>query len=164
MDSQATHRVGFGYDVHRLEPGRRLVIGGTEIPWNKGCAGHSDGDPLIHAICDAMLGAAGAGDIGTHFPDNSPEFKDIDSRILLKRTAEIISASGYRIIQADTTVCLEKPKISSYFPEMIKQVAGTLKIEESQISVKAKTGERIGFVGREEGVAAYAVVVLEKLS
>lgn len=155
-------RVGFGYDVHRLEPGRRLVIGGTEIPWDKGCAGHSDGDPLIHAICDAMLGAAGAGDIGTHFPDNSPEFRDIDSRILLKRTAEIISASGYRIIQADTTVCLEKPKISSYIPEMIKQVAGTLEIEESQISVKAKTGESIGFVGREEGVAAYAVILLEK--
>jgi 2-C-methyl-D-erythritol 2,4-cyclodiphosphate synthase len=156
-------RIGFGYDIHRLEPGRRLVIGGTEIPWGKGCAGHSDGDPLIHAICDAMLGAAGAGDIGTHFPDNSAEFKDIDSRILLQKTAEIIAAAGYKLVQADSTVCLEKPKISSYIPAMIKQIALTLKVNEGQISVKAKTGEKIGFVGREEGVAAYAVVLAEKL-
>ncbi len=155
-------RVGFGYDIHRLEAGRRLVIGGTEIPWTKGCAGHSDGDPLIHAICDAMLGAAGAGDIGIHFPDNSDEFMNIDSRILLSRTVGIIASSGYRVIQADSTVCLEKPKIASYIPAMVKQIAATLGVEEGQISVKAKTGERIGFVGREEGVAAYAVVVLEK--
>jgi 2-C-methyl-D-erythritol 2,4-cyclodiphosphate synthase len=156
-------RIGFGYDIHRLEPGRRLVIGGTEIPWGKGCAGHSDGDPLIHAICDAMLGSAGAGDIGTHFPDNSPEFKDIDSRILLQKTAEIIADAGYKLVQADSTVCLEKPKINSYIPAMIKQIALTLKVSEGQISVKAKTGEKIGFVGREEGVAAYAVVIVEKL-
>jgi 2-C-methyl-D-erythritol 2,4-cyclodiphosphate synthase len=156
-------RVGFGYDIHRLETGRRLIIGGTEISWNKGCAGHSDGDPLIHAICDAMLGAACAGDIGTHFPDNSDEFKDIDSRILLSKTVEIIAAAGYRILQADTTVCLEKPKIASYIPAMVKQIATTLGVKEGQISVKAKTGEGIGFVGREEGVAAYAVVVLEQI-
>jgi 2-C-methyl-D-erythritol 2,4-cyclodiphosphate synthase len=156
-------RVGFGYDIHRLETGRRLIIGGTEISWNKGCAGHSDGDPLIHAICDAMLGAACAGDIGTHFPDNSDEFKDIDSRILLSKTVEIIAAAGYRILHADTTVCLEKPKIASYIPAMVKQIATTLGVKEGQISVKAKTGEGIGFVGREEGVAAYAVVVLEQI-
>lgn len=155
-------RVGFGYDIHRLEAGRRLVIGGTYIPWEKGCAGHSDGDPLIHALCDAMLGAAGAGDIGTQFPDNSDEFKDIDSRILLKRTVDIIAKAGYSIIQADSTVCLEKPRIAAYISSMKKEIAGILGIEENQISVKAKTGEKIGFVGREEGVAAYAVVVLEK--
>lgn len=154
-------RVGFGYDIHRLEAGRRLIIGGTEIPWTKGCAGHSDGDPLIHAICDAMLGAAGAGDIGTHFPDNSDEFMNIDSRILLSKTIDIIASAGYRIIQADSTICLEKPKIVSYIPAMVKQIATTIGVPERQISVKAKTGERIGFVGREEGVAAYAVVVLE---
>lgn len=156
-------RVGFGYDIHRLEAGRRLIIGGTEISWNKGCTGHSDGDPLIHAICDAMLGAAGAGDIGTHFPDNSNEFKDIDSRILLSKTVDIIAEAGYKIVQADTTVCLEKPKIASYIPAIVRQIATTLGVQEGQISVKAKTGEGIGFVGREEGVAAYAVVVLEKL-
>lgn len=156
-------RIGFGYDLHRLETGRRLVIGGTEITWSKGCAGHSDGDPLIHAICDAMFGAAGAGDIGKHFPDNSPEFKDIDSRILLQKTVEIVAASGYRIIQADSTVCIERPKISPYIPAMIEQLAAILGISETQLSIKAKTGEKIGFVGREEGIAAYAVVVLEKI-
>jgi 2-C-methyl-D-erythritol 2,4-cyclodiphosphate synthase len=156
-------RIGFGYDIHRLEEGRRLVIGGTEIPWHKGCIGHSDGDPLIHAICDAMLGAAGAGDIGKHFPDNSPEFKDIDSRILLRKTVDIVAKTGYRFAQADSTVCLEKPKISSFIPAMIEQLAATLGVQKDQLSVKAKTGEKIGFVGREEGVAAYAVVLLEKI-
>jgi len=157
-------RIGFGYDIHRLEPGRRLIIGGVEIPWSKGCAGHSDGDPLIHAICDAMLGAAGAGDIGTHFPDNSSEFKDIDSRILLKRSSEIVSSAGYKFIQADSTVCLEKPKIGPFIPAMVEQLANTLGVQKDQLSIKAKTGEKIGFVGREEGVAAYAVVLLEKVN
>jgi 2-C-methyl-D-erythritol 2,4-cyclodiphosphate synthase len=156
-------RIGFGYDIHRLEAGRRLVIGGTEIPWDKGCAGHSDGDPLIHAICDAMLGAASAGDIGKNFPDNSPEFKDIDSRILLRKTVDIVAKAGYRFVQADSTVCLEKPKISSFIPAIIEQLAITLGVQKDQLSVKAKTGEKIGFVGREEGVAAYAVVLLEKI-
>jgi 2-C-methyl-D-erythritol 2,4-cyclodiphosphate synthase len=156
-------RVGFGYDIHRLVTGRKLVIGGTEISCDKGCAGHSDGDPLIHALCDAMLGAACAGDIGTHFPDNSDEFKDIDSRILLSKTLDIITTTGYRIIQADTTICLEKPKIASYIPSMVRQIITILGVQEGQISIKAKTGEGIGFVGREEGVAAYAVVVLEQI-
>jgi 2-C-methyl-D-erythritol 2,4-cyclodiphosphate synthase len=156
-------RVGFGYDIHRLEPGRRLVIGGTEIPWDKGCAGHSDSDPLIHALCDAMLGAAGAGDIGRHFPDHSPDFKDIDSRILLQKTVDIIALAGYKLIQADSTVCIERPKLSPHIPAMIGQLSAILGVPETQLSVKAKTGEKIGFVGREEGVAAYAVVLLEKM-
>lgn len=155
-------RIGFGYDIHRLEEGRKLMVGGVEIPWNKGCAGHSDGDPLIHAICDAMLGAASAGDIGQHFPDHSPEFKDIDSRILLNKTIDIVKSYGYRLAQADTTVCLERPKISPFIPAMIEQLSGILGIQKDHLSIKAKTGEKIGFVGREEGVAAYAVVLLDK--
>lgn len=155
-------RVGFGYDIHRLEEGRKLIIGGVEIPWHKGCAGHSDGDPLIHAICDAMFGAAGAGDIGQHFPDHSPEFKNIDSRILLRKTVDIVKDAGYRLVQADTTVCLERPKLNPHIHSMIEQLAGILGIPESQLSIKAKTGEKIGFIGREEGVAAYAVVLLER--
>ena len=155
-------RIGFGYDIHRLEAGRKLMVGGIEIPWNKGCAGHSDGDPLIHAICDAMLGSVSAGDIGQHFPDHSPEFKDIDSRILLQKTIDIVESFGYRLAQADTTVCLERPKISPFIPAMIEQLSGILGIQKDHLSIKAKTGEKIGFVGREEGVAAYAVVLLEK--
>ena len=155
-------RIGFGYDIHRLEAGRKLMVGGIEIPWDKGCAGHSDGDPLIHAFCDAMLGAASAGDIGQHFPDHSPEFKDIDSRILLRKTKDIITNAGYRLIQADSTVCLERPKISPFIPAMIEQLSDILGVEKNHLSIKAKTGEKIGFVGREEGVAAYAVVLLEK--
>ncbi|KPK80953.1 MAG: 2-C-methyl-D-erythritol 2,4-cyclodiphosphate synthase [Bacteroides sp. SM23_62_1] len=157
-------RIGFGFDVHPLEEGPRLVIGGIDIPWNKGCAGHSDGDPLIHAICDAMLGAVAAGDIGTHFPDTSPEFKGIDSRILLARTNEIIRIKGYRLIQIDSTICLEKPKIASYLTSMVKSLADILGTDPENISVKATTTEKLGFVGREEGVAAYAVVLLEKMS
>jgi len=155
-------RIGFGYDIHRLEAGRKLIIGGIEVPWNKGCAGHSDGDPLIHAICDAMLGAVSAGDIGQHFPDQSPEFKDIDSRILLHKTIDIVKSYGYRLAQADTTVCIERPKLNPHIPAMIEQLAGILGIPKDHLSIKAKTGEKIGFVGREEGVAAYAVVLLEK--
>jgi 2-C-methyl-D-erythritol 2,4-cyclodiphosphate synthase len=156
-------RVGFGYDIHRLEEGRKLVIGGVEISWHKGCAGHSDGDPLIHALCDAMFGAAGAGDIGQHFPDHTPEFKNIDSRILLHKTADIIKDYGYRLVQADTTVCLERPRLSPHIPLMIEQLAHILGIPKEDLSIKAKTGEKIGLVGREEGVAAYAVVLLERI-
>ena len=155
-------RIGFGFDVHPLETGRKMVIGGIEIPWNKGCAGHSDGDPLIHALCDAMLGAAGAGDIGTHFPDTSPEFKGISSKILLEKTKDIVHLKGYQFIQADSTVCLEKPKISSFIPSMIQTLSDILKTDPGNISVKATTMEKLGFVGRQEGVAAYAVVLLEK--
>jgi 2-C-methyl-D-erythritol 2,4-cyclodiphosphate synthase len=156
-------RIGFGYDIHRLEAGRKLIVGGINIPWHKGCAGHSDGDPLIHAICDAMLGATSSGDIGQHFPDSSPEYKDIDSRILLHKTIDIIKSAGYKLVQADTTVCLEKPKISPFIPAMIQQLVGILGVQENQFSIKAKTGEKIGFVGREEGVAAYAVVLMERI-
>jgi 2-C-methyl-D-erythritol 2,4-cyclodiphosphate synthase len=156
-------RIGFGYDIHRLEAGRKLIVGGINIPWHKGCAGHSDGDPLIHAICDAMLGATSSGDIGQHFPDSSPEYKDIDSRILLHKTIDIIKSAGYKLVQADTTVCLEKPKINPFIPAMIQQLVGILGVQENQFSIKAKTGEKIGFVGREEGVAAYAVVLMERI-
>jgi 2-C-methyl-D-erythritol 2,4-cyclodiphosphate synthase len=156
-------RVGFGFDVHPLVEGPRLFIGGIDISWNKGCAGHSDGDPLIHAICDAMLGAAGAGDIGTHFPDTSPEFEGIDSKILLGKTNNIIRLKGYQLAQVDSTVCLEKPKIASYLPEMVKTLANILETDPGNVSVKATTTEKLGFVGREEGVAAYAVVLLERV-
>jgi 2-C-methyl-D-erythritol 2,4-cyclodiphosphate synthase len=156
-------RVGFGFDVHPLETGPKLVIGGVDISWHKGCSGHSDGDVLIHAICDAMLGAAGAGDIGTHFPDTSKEYKGIDSRILLGKTKDIIRLKGYQLAQIDSTVCLEKPKIASYIPQMARTLADVLETDPGNISVKATTTERLGFVGREEGVAAYAVVLLEKV-
>ena len=157
-------RVGFGFDVHRLEKGHKLVIGGITIPWHKGCLGHSDGDPLIHAICDAMLGASGAGDIGTHFPDTSPEFKGIRSTILLGKTSDIIQMNGFQFIQADSTVCLEQPKIASFIPSMIQTIADILKTDPGNISVKATTNENLGFVGRQEGVSAYAVVLLGKKS
>lgn len=157
-------RIGFGYDIHRLEAGRKLMVGGIEIPWHKGCSGHSDGDPLIHAICDAILGAASAGDIGQHFPDHSPEFKNIDSRILLRKTIDIARSFRYKLIQADTTVCLERPKLSPFIPSMIEQLAGILDVPADHLSIKAKTGEKIGFVGREEGIAAYAVVLLERIT
>ncbi len=157
-------RIGFGFDVHRLEAGHKLVIGGIEIPWHKGCVGHSDGDPLIHAIIDAMLGASGARDIGTHFPDTSPEFKGISSKILLDKTNGIIHQQGYQFIQADSTICLEQPKIASLLPSMVQTLADILKTDPANISVKATTTEKLGFTGREEGVAAYAVVLLEKIS
>lgn len=156
-------RIGFGFDVHPLETGHRLIIGGIEIPWNKGCVGHSDGDALIHAICDAMIGAAGAGDIGTHFPDTSQEFKGIDSKILLGKTKDIIRLKGYQLAQVDSTVCLEKPKIASYLPLMVQTLADTLETDPGNVSVKATTTEKLGFIGREEGVAAYAVVLIEKI-
>ena len=156
-------RVGFGFDIHPLETGPRLVIGGVDISWHKGCSGHSDGDVLIHAICDGMLGAAAAGDIGTHFPDTSPEYKGIASTILLGRTKDIIRTKGYQLAQVDSTVCLEKPKIASYIPSMIRILADVLEADPGNISVKATTTEKLGFVGREEGIAAYAVVLLEKV-
>jgi len=154
-------RVGIGYDVHRLGEDRKLVIGGIHIPWHKGCIGYSDGDVLIHAICDAMLGAVSAGDIGRHFPDTSPEFKDIDSKILLDRTKDIIRLKGYQIGNIDSTVCLQKPKIGKYIPGMQEEIARILEISIKDISIKATTTERLGLVGREEGIAAYAVVMLE---
>ncbi|MEO7119852.1 MAG: 2-C-methyl-D-erythritol 2,4-cyclodiphosphate synthase [Ginsengibacter sp.] len=153
-------RIGFGIDFHQLITGRDLWIGGVKLPHTKGALGHSDADVLLHAICDAMLGAACLGDIGAHFPDTSSEFKDMDSKILLQMTLRLISEAGYKIENIDSTVCLEQPKIKPYIPEMQKVIANILSLKENAISIKATTSERMGFVGREEGVAAYANVLL----
>ncbi len=155
-------RIGLGFDTHKLEVNRDFWLGGIQIPYDKGATGHSDADVLIHAICDALLGAAGLGDIGTHFPDTSSEFKDIDSKVLLKRTLNLITEKGYTIGNLDTTIVLQNPKISSYMPEMIKTLAEVLKTDESRISIKAKTSEKLGFIGREEGLSAYAIVLLQE--
>ena len=138
-------RIGFGFDVHQLKEGYKLFIGGIEIPHSKGAVGHSDADVLIHAICDSILGAAALGDIGKHFPDTSPEYKGIDSKILLGDVKEIIEKEGYKIGNIDTTLCLQRPKISPYIPEIIKTLASVLSISEDRISVKATTTEKLGF-------------------
>ena len=156
-------RIGIGYDVHRLEEGRHFMLGGININHSRGPVGHSDGDVLIHAICDAMLGALALGDIGTHFPDNDPELKGIDSKILLEKTISMIRFHGYDISNLDATVCLQQPKIGKYIPDMIKVLSGVLDIDHHQLSVKATTTEKLGFVGDESGVSAYAVVLLEKI-
>lgn len=155
-------RIGFGYDVHPLKEGLTFTLGGIVIPHDKGAQGHSDADTLIHAICDALLGAANLGDIGLHFPDNSHEYKGIDSKILLQRTMHLIREKGFSISNIDSTVCLQKPKIRPFIPDMILALSKTMEIPAEDISIKATTTEKLGFVGREEGVAAYAVVLLEK--
>ncbi len=155
-------RVGFGYDVHRLGLNEELWIGGINIPFEKGSIGHSDGDVLIHAICDALLGAANMRDIGFHFPDTSDDFKGIDSKILLKRTVEIIGEKGYSINNIDSTICLEKPKLKDLIPEMQKVLAEVMCIDIEDISIKATTTEKLGFVGTQEGIAAYATVLIQK--
>jgi len=155
-------RAGQGIDFHRLEKGIDLRLGGVLIPSEKGCVAHSDGDVLLHSICDALLGAAGLRDIGAHFPDSDQEYKDIDSRILLKKTFELISSEGYSVINVDSTICLEKPKISAHIPEMKEVIAGILKTRPGNISVKATTTEGMGFTGRGEGVIATAVVLLRR--
>jgi 2-C-methyl-D-erythritol 2,4-cyclodiphosphate synthase len=154
-------RIGNGLDVHRLQEGLPFWLGGLLIPYPKGCVAHSDGDVLIHALCDALLGAAALGDIGVHFPDTDAAYKNIDSKILLAKTGTLIHAAGYTINNIDTVVCLEKPKIKDYIPQMRETLATILAISVEQVSIKATTGERLGFVGREEGVAAYAVVLLQ---
>lgn len=155
-------RIGFGYDVHRLVNDRDLWIGGVKIPFEKGLLGHSDADVLIHAICDALLGAACMRDIGYHFPDNSPEFKGIDSKILLARTIELLATKGYRVGNIDATVCAEHPKLNPHIPAMQKVLAEIMKTDEDAVSIKATTTERLGFTGREEGISAYAVCLIEK--
>jgi len=153
-------RVGFGIDFHQLVEGRKLWMGGIEIPHTKGALGHSDADVLLHAICDAMLGAACLGDIGEHFPDTSDEYKNIDSKILLARTNELLQNGGYKIINIDSTVCLQAPKIKAHVPHMQQAIAQILGLKINDISIKATTTEKLGFVGREEGVIAYATVLL----
>lgn len=153
-------RVGQGIDFHRLEKGLNLWLGGINIPSEKGCLAHSDGDVLLHAICDAMLGAAGLNDIGHYFPDSSDEFKNINSRILLEKTFSFIERKGYKIVNIDSTICLEKPKIASYIPEMKGVISIIVGTSPEDISIKATTTEKLGFTGREEGIFALAVVLL----
>ena len=153
-------RIGFGIDFHQLVAGRDLWIGGIKLEHSKGALGHSDADVLLHAICDAMLGAAGLGDIGFHFPDTDQAFKNIDSKILLARSNGLITQAGYKIGNIDSTICLEFPKIKPHALEMQKVIAEILCIDENAVSIKATTSERMGFVGREEGLAAYATVLL----
>jgi 2-C-methyl-D-erythritol 2,4-cyclodiphosphate synthase len=155
-------KVGFGFDVHQLKDGLDFWLGGIKVPHTKGGLGHSDADVLIHAICDALLGAANLGDIGKHFPDSSEEFKGIDSKILLKEVVKMISERGYSIGNIDSTVCLQKPKIGPYIPSMQKVLASCINIDSEDISIKATTTERLSFVGREEGVSAYTTVLIQK--
>jgi 2-C-methyl-D-erythritol 2,4-cyclodiphosphate synthase len=155
-------RIGQGIDFHRLEKGLNLWLGGILIPSEKGCVAHSDGDVLLHALCDAILGAAGLRDIGYYFPDSSPEFKGIDSKILLKQTYSLVKSTGYSIVNIDTTVCLEKPKISPYIDEMKSVISPILETSPDNISIKATTTEKLGFTGREEGIMAIAVALISK--
>jgi len=155
-------RIGSGVDYHQLAEGRKLFIGGVEIPHHKGAVGHSDADVLLHAICDAMLGALALGDIGTHFPDTSAEFKNIDSKILLQRSFDQIKAKGYHVVNVDSTLCLQAPKIKPYISTMQEIISGILELDITAVSIKATTTEQMGFVGREEGLIAYATVLLEK--
>jgi len=156
-------KIGFGYDTHRLVQGRRLILGGVEIPHDMGLLGHSDADVLIHAICDAILGAIGEGDIGRHFPDNDMRFKDISSLEILECVAKMAINKGYSINQVDSTIVAERPKLATYVPEMIENIAKTLSIKGKDINVKAKTSEGLGFIGMEKGMAAYAIVLLEEV-
>ncbi|MFN8211112.1 MAG: 2-C-methyl-D-erythritol 2,4-cyclodiphosphate synthase [Bacteroidales bacterium] len=153
-------RTGQGIDFHRLEQGLKLWLGGVNIPSDKGCVAHSDGDVLIHAICDALLGAAGLGDIGHHFPDTSAEYRGIDSKILLKKTVDLLKQKGYSIVNVDSTICLEAPKISPYVTEMRNVLSQILSIAPDNVSVKATTTEKMGFTGRGEGVIAIAAVLI----
>jgi len=155
-------RIGQGYDVHRLAEGETLWLGGVLIPHHKGTVAHSDGDVLIHAICDALLGSVGLRDIGTHFPDHSDEFKNIDSKILLKRTYELVKLKGFQIVNIDSTISAQQPKLKPYIPEMEMILANVLGIEQELVSVKATTTEKLGFEGREEGISATAVVLVKK--
>ena len=153
-------RIGIGYDVHRLVEGRKLVLGGTEIPFTKGLLGHSDADVLIHAVCDALLGAAGSGDIGEHFPDTDPQFEGISSMALLQSVHKIIQAKGFSVINVDTTILAEMPKLKPYLESMQKNIAGTLGVTQPSVNIKATTTEGLGIIGRGEGMAALSVALI----
>ncbi len=155
-------RIGFGIDFHQLVEGRDLWIGGVKIPHHKGAKGHSDADVLLHAICDGLLGALALGDIGVHFPDTDDTYKNIDSKILLEKTFQMIEEKGYSIVNIDSSLCLESPKIKTFVPAMQQTIASILKVLPEDISIKATTTEKMGFVGREEGLVAYATVLLQK--
>jgi len=153
-------RIGIGYDVHRLVKGRKLILGGTEIPFAKGLLGHSDADVLIHAVCDALLGASGSGDIGSHFPDTGPEFEGISSMELLQRVDNIIHEKGFSVINIDTTILAEIPKLQPYLESMQKNIAGTLGVSEHSVNIKATTTEGLGIIGKGEGMAAFSVALI----
>lgn len=155
-------RVGFGYDVHRLQDGLPMTIGGVSVPYERGWVAHSDGDVLIHAVCDALLGAANMRDIGFHFPDNSDEYAGVDSKILLAKVIDIIATKGYRVVNVDCTIALQKPKLMPLIPLMSQVMAQAMGVETDCVSVKATTTEKLGFEGRGEGGAAYAVALIEK--
>jgi len=157
-----TIRTGLGIDFHRLEKGRDLWLGGVKIPSEKGCVAHSDGDALLHAICDALLGAAGMRDIGHYFPDSDEKFRNIDSKILLSRTCSMIQEKGYSVVNADGTVCLELPRLSPFIDEMKRSISGILKVSEDDVAIKATTAEKMGFIGRGEGVVAMATVLIKQ--
>ena len=156
------YRIGNGYDVHRLVEGRKLILGGVEIPHIKGLDGHSDADALLHAICDALLGACGAGDLGHYFPNNDPKWKDISSLILLERVASLCTERGYKIVNTDAVIVAQRPKLAPYLHNMKLNISQALAMQSSQVNLKATTTEHLGFVGREEGIASYAIALLEK--
>jgi 2-C-methyl-D-erythritol 2,4-cyclodiphosphate synthase len=156
-------RVGQGYDVHALVAGRKLVIGGVEIPYAKGLAGHSDADVLLHAICDALLGAAALGDIGSHFPDNHPEYLDVDSRKLLRATGKKLAEAGYRIVNVDATIVAQAPRMAPHVPKMTGNIAADLGLTPAAVSIKATTTEKLGTIGRGEGIAAQAIALIEQV-
>lgn len=153
-------RIGHGYDAHRFAPGRPLILGGVHVPHDRGLEAHSDGDAVIHALCDALLGAAALGDIGAHFPDSDATFRNIDSRILLKRVMEVLETRGWRVGNVDITVVAQAPKLAGFIPEMRRILAADMGVPVENVSIKATTTERMGFVGREEGLAAHAVALL----
>ena len=155
-------RIGHGYDAHRFAAGERLVLGGVDIPHHKGLAAHSDGDVALHALCDALIGAAGGGDIGKHFPDDDPRYENIDSRILLRRVVETLGKDGFTVGNADVTIVAEEPRLRPHMAQMRANIAADLGVDAARINVKATTTEKMGFVGRAEGIAAHAVVLLEE--
>lgn len=159
----ANIRVGMGYDVHRLVTDRRLVLGGIEIPHTMGLLGHSDADVLIHAICDALLGAAGLRDIGFHFPDTSSEFEGIDSKILLRQTVDLLRSKGWKVGNVDATICAERPKLNPHIPHMQRTLSPLLGVDDADVSIKATTTEGLAFTGRQEGISAYAVALIERV-
>jgi 2-C-methyl-D-erythritol 2,4-cyclodiphosphate synthase len=154
-------RVGQGYDVHALVAGRKLVIGGVEIPYHKGLAGHSDADVLLHAICDALLGAAAMGDIGSHYPDSDPQYSEVDSRVLLRATAKKLATAGFKIVNIDSTIVAEAPRMAPHVARMTGNIAADLGINPAAVSVKATTTESLGYIGRGEGIAAQAIALIE---
>ena len=153
-------RIGQGFDVHQLVAGRKLILGGVEIPYDKGLLGHSDADVLLHAICDALLGAAALGDIGRHFADSEAQYKDIDSRILLRETLHLVREAGWRVGNVDATIIAQAPKMAPHIPQMVANIAADLRLEKHAVNVKATTTEQLGYTGRGEGIAAQAVVLL----